>query len=89
MKLYGTSGSRALRSIWAAEETGVDYELVPTDWKLRHQFALLLYERGSIMAAEAELAESLRLWEAAGGEEAGPRPSLPAPVAGPTRPTGS
>jgi predicted Zn-dependent protease len=64
-------------------------ELVPTDWKLRHQFALLLYERGSIMAAEAELAESLRLWEAAGGEEAGPRPSLPAPVAGPTRPTGS
>ncbi len=30
MKLYGVPGSRALRSIWAAEETGVDYELVAT-----------------------------------------------------------
>ena len=28
IKLYGISGSRALRSIWAAEETGVDYEQV-------------------------------------------------------------
>jgi len=32
MKLYGVPGSRALRSIWAAEETGVDYELVPTNF---------------------------------------------------------
>jgi len=30
MKLYGISGSRALRSIWAAEEVGADYELVKT-----------------------------------------------------------
>jgi len=30
MKLYGITGSRALRSIWAAEEVGADYELVPT-----------------------------------------------------------
>ncbi len=30
MKLYGIPGSRALRSIWAIEEVGVDYELVPT-----------------------------------------------------------
>jgi len=30
MKLYGTPISRALRSIWAAEEVGVDYELIPT-----------------------------------------------------------
>lgn len=30
MKLYGITGSRALRSIWAAEETGADYELVKT-----------------------------------------------------------
>jgi len=33
MKLYGTSVSRALRSIWAAEEVGVDYELIPTSFK--------------------------------------------------------
>jgi glutathione S-transferase len=30
IKLYGITGSRALRSIWAIEEVGVDYELVPT-----------------------------------------------------------
>ena len=30
MKLYGIKGSRALRSIWAAEEVGADYELVKT-----------------------------------------------------------
>jgi glutathione S-transferase len=30
IKLYGISGSRALRSIWAIEEVGVEYELVPT-----------------------------------------------------------
>lgn len=28
--LYGVSGSRALRSIWAIEEVGVNYEHVPT-----------------------------------------------------------
>ncbi len=33
MKLYGTPISRALRSIWAAEEVGVDYELIPTSFK--------------------------------------------------------
>lgn len=32
-KLYGISGSRALRSIWAMEETGVDYEHVPTNFR--------------------------------------------------------
>ena len=30
IKLYGIPGSRALRSIWALEEAGVKYELVPT-----------------------------------------------------------
>ena len=29
-KLYGIPGSRALRSIWAIEEVGIDYELVAT-----------------------------------------------------------
>ncbi len=28
--LYGISGSRAIRSIWAAEEVGLEYEHVPT-----------------------------------------------------------
>ncbi len=32
MKLYGIPGSRAIRSIWAAEEVGVDYELIPTSF---------------------------------------------------------
>jgi len=32
MKLYGVPASRAFRSIWAAEEVGVDYELVPTSF---------------------------------------------------------
>jgi glutathione S-transferase len=31
-KLYGISGSRALRSIWAIEEVGVEYEQVPTNF---------------------------------------------------------
>lgn len=30
--LHGISGSRAIRSIWAAEEVGLDYEHVPTDF---------------------------------------------------------
>ena len=29
-KLHGISGSRALRSIWAIEEVGIEYEHVPT-----------------------------------------------------------
>ena len=32
VKLYGIPGSRALRSIWAAEEVGVEYELVKTSF---------------------------------------------------------
>jgi glutathione S-transferase len=30
--LYGTSKSRALRSVWAMEETGIDYDHVPTHY---------------------------------------------------------
>jgi len=32
MKLYGVPASRAMRSIWAAEEVGADYELVSTSY---------------------------------------------------------
>ena len=32
-KLYGISASRAFRSIWAAEEIGLDYEHVPTSFR--------------------------------------------------------
>lgn len=31
-KLFGISGSRALRSIWAIEEVGIDYEHVPVSF---------------------------------------------------------
>lgn len=31
--LYGISGSRALRSLWAIEETGIDYDHVPTNFR--------------------------------------------------------
>lgn len=31
-KLYGTSGSSALRSIWAMEEVGVEYEQIATNF---------------------------------------------------------
>lgn len=32
-KLYGISGSRALRSIWAMEEVGIDYEHIPVSFR--------------------------------------------------------
>lgn len=32
-KLYGISGSRALRAIWGIEETGVEYEHVPQHFR--------------------------------------------------------
>ena len=32
-KLYGISGSRALRSIWGIEETGIEYEHVPQHFR--------------------------------------------------------
>jgi glutathione S-transferase len=31
--LYGSSNSRAIRSLWAIEETGIDYDHVPTNFK--------------------------------------------------------
>jgi glutathione S-transferase len=32
-KLYGMSGSRALRSLWAIEEVGIEYEHVPISFR--------------------------------------------------------
>lgn len=32
IQVYGVSGSRALRSMWALEEAGVEWELVPTNF---------------------------------------------------------
>ena len=31
-KLFGISGSRALRAVWGIEETGIDYEHVPVNY---------------------------------------------------------
>jgi glutathione S-transferase len=31
-KLFGISGSRAIRAIWGMEETGIDYEHVPVTY---------------------------------------------------------
>ena len=31
-RLFGISGSRALRAIWGMEETGIDYEHVPVSY---------------------------------------------------------
>ena len=33
LKIYGMSGSRAIRSLWAIEETGQDYEQIPVTFK--------------------------------------------------------
>ena len=79
----------------AAMREGV--RLATGDWQLRYQFAILLNERQKRELAVIELAESIRLWEAAGGEEIGDRPTLPdlepaAPVdpqMGPVRPPSS
>jgi polyferredoxin len=65
------------------------------DWRLRHQFAILLNERKKRAEAEVELTESIRLWELAGGETIDDRPVLPDPVStaplgpqmGPERPS--
>ncbi len=37
IKLYGVPMSRAARSIWAIEEVGVEYELVPTNFQWIHE----------------------------------------------------
>jgi polyferredoxin/tetratricopeptide (TPR) repeat protein len=59
----------------AAMREGV--RLATGDWQLRYQFAILLNERQKRELAVIELAESIRLWEEAGGEAIGDRPTLP------------
>ena len=63
--------------------------LAAEDWQLRYQFALLLNERQKRDLAAIELAESIRLWEAAGGQAVGDRPTLPTsvPASAPTAPS--
>ncbi len=66
MKLYGTPGSRALRSIWAAEEVGVDYELIPTSFleESKTPAYLAINPNGRIPAlvdGELELFESMAI----------------------------
>ena len=63
--------------------------LAAEDWQLRYQFALLLNERQKRDLATIELAESIRLWEAAGGQAVGDRPTLPTsvPASAPTAPS--
>lgn len=71
----------------AAEEAMSEaIALVPTDWRLRHQNAVLLNDLDRWDDADLELEESLRLWEIAGGETAGTRPSLRARPQGPMPP---
>jgi len=66
MKLYGIPGSRALRSIWAAEEVGVDYELIPTSFKEESKTSeyLAINPNGRIPAlvdGDLELFESMAI----------------------------
>ena len=50
--LYGTAGSRAFRSIWAAEEMNLDYQHVPTSFRGDNQTDeyLLINPNGRIPA---------------------------------------
>ncbi len=59
--------------------------LAPEDWRLRHQYAVLLNDLGRWDAADREVAEAIRLWEIAGGEQAGTMPTLPPRPMGPMR----
>jgi glutathione S-transferase len=61
VKLYGTSKSRALRSLWALEELGVKYEHVPTEVaKAKSPEHLKINPNGHLPALEDDGAV---LWE--------------------------
>ena len=53
-KLYGIAGSRAIRSLWAIEETGIDYEHVPVGFGEESKTAeyLAINPNGRIPALE-------------------------------------
>jgi tetratricopeptide (TPR) repeat protein len=59
--------------------------LAPGDWRLRHQYAVLLNDLGRWDDADREVTEAIRLWELAGGEQAGTKPTLPPRPMGPMR----
>jgi predicted Zn-dependent protease len=59
--------------------------LAPDDWRLRHQHAVLLNDLGRWDDADREVADAIRLWEIAGGEQAGTKPTLPPRPMGPMR----
>ena len=71
----------------AAAEMARAVELAPDDWRLRHQYSVLLNDLGRWDDADLELARAIALWEIAGGPEAGTRPSLPARPVGPLPPS--
>ena len=71
----------------AAEEAMAEaISLAGGDWRLRHQYSILLNDLGRWDDADEQLEMSLQLWEQAGGETAGTRPFLPARPLGPMPP---
>ena len=61
VKLYGTSKSRSLRSLWALEELGVKYEHVPTEVaKAKSSEHLRVNPNGHLPALEDD---GVILWE--------------------------
>ena len=79
------SMTRAKQGDFEASEAAMReaVRLSPGDWRVRHQFSILLSGREKWDEAEAELGEAIELWEQAGGADAGSRPMLPARQMGP------
>ena len=71
----------------AAQEAMLEaIALAGTDWRLRHQHAMLLNDLGRWDDADEELSRALELWQEAGAEDVGTRPSLPPRQEGPMPP---
>ncbi len=71
----------------AVEAMDEAIELAPGDWRLRHQYSMLLNDLSRWDDADLALSRAIGLWEEAGGESAGPRPALPARPMGPAPPS--